>query len=148
MYLHVSSLGTLVPERLCCVFYATKLQVRWGLTHLVFRWYFGLISHNTDATQGLIDWQTHISIYWYVLLWSHSGYLYYIEWIIQWYKKFSFGTVFYFRNYSLVEVTYPLIRCNKTRFFVWNTDNTDRNGKRKITLERICCYENKWYPLF
>ena len=36
-----------------------------------------------------------------------------------------------FKNYSLVEVAYLFIRCNKTRFFLWNTNNTDRNGVNK-----------------
>ena len=33
MNLHISNLGTLVPEGPCCVFYATRCQVYWGLTH-------------------------------------------------------------------------------------------------------------------
>ena len=43
-----------------------------------------------------------------------------------------------------------MIRCYKTRFFLWNTNNTDRNGvnkqnthtsntQRKITLQRVSC---------
>ena len=61
---------------------------------------------------------------------------------------------FLFKNYSLVEVIYLLIRCYKTRFFLRNTNNTDRNGvnkqnththththtpntQRKVTLERV-----------
>ena len=55
---------------------------------------------------------------------------------------------FLLKNYSLVKVMCPLIRCcYMTRFFLWNT-NTDRNGinkqntytpntQRKITLERV-----------
>ena len=35
MDLCMSSLGTLVPEGPWCVFYATKCQVYWGLTHNV-----------------------------------------------------------------------------------------------------------------
>ena len=35
---------------------------------------------------------------------------------------------FLFKNYSIVEVAHLFIRCNKTKFFLWNTDNTDRNG--------------------
>ena len=38
---------------------------------------------------------------------------------------------FLFKNYSLVEVIYLLIRCYKTRFFLRNTNNTDRNGVNK-----------------
>ena len=44
--LHMSSVGTLVPEGPWCVFYATRCQVYWGLTHnVVFYWYSNLISH-------------------------------------------------------------------------------------------------------
>ena len=35
MDLYMSSLGTLVTEGPCCVFYATRHQVSWGLTHNV-----------------------------------------------------------------------------------------------------------------
>ena len=46
--------------------------------------------------------------------------------------KHLLSTVYFlFKNYSLTEVVYPLIRCNKTTFFLWNTRNTDRNGVNK-----------------
>ena len=32
------------------------------------------------------------------------------------------------KNYSLVKVIHLLIRFNKSRSFLWNTKNTDRNG--------------------
>ena len=38
---------------------------------------------------------------------------------------------FLLKNYSLVESVYLFIRCNKTKFFLWNTNNTDRNGVNK-----------------
>ena len=38
---------------------------------------------------------------------------------------------FLFKNYSVVEVAYLFIRCKKTKFFLWNTNNTDRNGVNK-----------------
>ena len=38
---------------------------------------------------------------------------------------------FLLKNNSLVEVVYLFIRCNKTKFFLWNTNNTDRNGVNK-----------------
>ena len=64
---------------------------------------------------------------------------------------------FCFKNYLLVEVTCLLFRCNETKFFLWNPNNTDRNGvnkqnkqtpktQRKMTLEMVSYYENKWYP--
>ena len=34
---------------------------------------------------------------------------------------------FLLKNYSLVESVYLFIWCNKTKFFQWNTINTDRN---------------------
>ena len=38
---------------------------------------------------------------------------------------------FLLKNYSLVESVYMFIRCNKTSFFLQNTNNTDRNGVNK-----------------
>ena len=38
---------------------------------------------------------------------------------------------FLLKNYSLVEVVYLFIKCNKTKFLPWNTDNTDRNVVNK-----------------
>lgn len=59
MDLHMSNLSILVPERLCCVFYATRHQFHWGLTQKVFCWYSDLIWHiqiethkHTQYTQG------------------------------------------------------------------------------------------------
>ena len=46
-------------------------------------------------------------------------------------SKIYFPKYFLFKNYSLVKVIYLLIRCYKTRFFLWNTNNTDRNGVNK-----------------
>ena len=46
MDLHMSNLGTLVPEGPWCVFYATRCQLYWVLTrNVVFYWYSDLISH-------------------------------------------------------------------------------------------------------
>ena len=63
---YMSSLSTLVPEEPWYVFYVTRHQVYWVLTHnVVFYWYSNLISHthkhkNTQRTQGPVDWHTHI----------------------------------------------------------------------------------------
>ena len=56
----MSSLGTLIPERPCYMFYAIRYQAYQGLTHVVFCWYSYLIlqthTHkNTQHTQGPID---------------------------------------------------------------------------------------------
>ena len=47
-----------------------------------------------------------------------------------WYQCLSTMS-FLFKNYSLVEVIYMLIRFNKAKFFQWNTNNTNRNGVNK-----------------
>ena len=69
-------------------------------------------------------------------------------------QKFIFqksAIPFLFKNYSLVDVRYLLIKFSKTKSFFRNTKNTDWNGvnkqnthvphtKRKITLARL----SKW----
>ena len=103
---------------------------------------------DTQHTQGPVNWHAHINIYLYHLLCSHSSYLYYTEWITHWYQKFTFHNVFSFQKLCACKVIYLLIRCYESRFFLWNTNNTDRNGvnkqkthtpntQRKITLERV-----------
>ena len=50
MNLHMFSLGTLVPEGAWCVFYATRCQVYWGLTHdVVFYCYSDFFITHTNA---------------------------------------------------------------------------------------------------
>ena len=49
MDLHMSNLSTLV-EGPWCVTYATRCQVYWGLTHVIFFWYSALIPHTQDNT--------------------------------------------------------------------------------------------------
>ena len=69
MDLHLSSLGTLVPEGPCCVFYVTRHQVYWGMTrNMVFA--FSQIYYNThtqtktcNTLRGQIDWHGHINTY-------------------------------------------------------------------------------------
>ena len=38
---------------------------------------------------------------------------------------------FLLKNYLLAERVYLFIRCNKTKLFLWNTNNTDTNGVNK-----------------
>ena len=51
MDLHMPSLGILVPEEPCCVFYTTRYQIYWGLTYnevfLLVLW-FDIIHTNKD----------------------------------------------------------------------------------------------------
>ena len=83
MDLHMSSLGILVPEGPWCVFSATRCQLYWGLTHVVFYCCsdFVIADRNTQHTQGEVDWHTHINMYLHNLLCAHSSYLYYIKWL-------------------------------------------------------------------
>ena len=52
----------------------------------------------TQSTLGPVDWLNHINTYLYHLLCAHSSYLYYTEWIIHWYQKFTFYSVFSFQK--------------------------------------------------
>ena len=65
MDLHISSLNTIVPEGPWCVFYATRYQAYWGLTHnLVFCSCSDLISHIHTHTHTHTYTHTHT---------THSG---------------------------------------------------------------------------
>ena len=104
MDLHMLSLSILVWEGPWCVFYATRCQVYWGLTHVVFYWHSDLILHtqthkHTEPIQGSGDWHTQINIYLPYLLFAHSS--------------------------------YHCCICFKTRLFMWNKNNTDKNGVNK-----------------
>ena len=103
MVLHMSSLGILVPERPWCVFYATRRQVYWGLTHVVFYWCSDLISHTHTNTHSALRGSQLTHSYKYKLdhlLRAHSCHLYYInmiKWIIL-YQKFTYYNVFSFQK--------------------------------------------------
>ena len=83
-----------------------------------------------------------------------SSYLHYFEQIICWCQNFtlqSSSMSLLFKNYWLVEVTYLLIRFNKTSFFPWKTKNTDRYGvnkhKNKHEPPLILCKRQDWKGL-
>ena len=44
---------------------------------------------DTQHTQGPVDWHTHTNIYLHHLLCAHSSHLYCVEWIVNWYQKFT-----------------------------------------------------------
>ena len=90
MDLHMWSLGTIALEGYCCVFYAKRHKVYWGLTYCSFYYYSDLISHthkDIQHTKGPTDWHIHINIYKHNLSCAHSDCLYYTEWIICWYQN-------------------------------------------------------------
>ena len=60
-----------------------------------------------------------------------SNHLYYIQWIIHWYQKFTFHNAFSFLQIIHLLKPYLLTRCSKTRFFLWNRNSTYRNDVNK-----------------
>ena len=77
MDLHISSLGTLIPEGPWCVFH-----------------------EHTQGPVANINWHNLLCAYiryLYYIEWI-IRYLYYIEWIIHWYQKFIFPNVFSFQK--------------------------------------------------
>ena len=98
-------------------------------------------------TVGPTVWHSHINIHQHHLPCAHSSYLYYTE-VFTDIKNLLSTMSFLYKHYSRVEVIYQLIICSKTKFFLWNTNNTDKNGvnkqntyttntQRNITLERM-----------
>ena len=66
-------------------------------------------------------WRVFLLVLWFdTTNTAHSSSLYYIEWIICWYQKFTLqrSTMsLLFKNYWLEEVIHLLIRFSKTKFF-------------------------------
>ena len=82
--LHMSSLGSLVPEGPWCVLSNRASSLLRSDTYNLGQ--IHLISHtqthkHTQHTQGPVDWHNHINIYLHHLLIAHSSYLYYIKWL-------------------------------------------------------------------
>ena len=107
------------------------------LIHVVFCWYLDLISHTHKQRQrthsGVCRLANPYNIFLHQLLHTHQQ-LSLLHWMNNsLISKFTFCNSFLFKNYSLAKVIYLLIICNKTRFFLWNTNNTDRNGVNKQT---------------
>ena len=134
----ISNLGTSVPEGPWYVFYATRHQVYSGLTHVIFCWYSGMISDtqihkqtDTQHSQWPVDWHIHINTYLHHLFCAQK--LSSLHWMNNFtYIKNLFSKMFFlFKNYSLVKIIYLLILYCETRFLLWNTIITDRNGVKK-----------------
>ena len=104
MDLHMSGLCTLVPEGPWCVFYVTRRQVYWGLTHVVvFYWYSDLISRTqTHTAHSGASRLTHSYKYIFTPPAICSQQLpllnLMIKWIIHWCQKFIFQNVFSFQK--------------------------------------------------
>ena len=110
MDLQMSSHRMLVPEGLWCVFYATKRQVYWGLTHnVVFCWYSDLISH--------IHKHSHAAHSRAIIL-THP------------YKYILTPPVICLQQLSLLLWMHNSLI---SKIYLWNTNNTDTNGKTNYT---------------
>ena len=51
---------------------------------------------------------------------------------------------FILKNYSLVESVYLFIRCNKTKFFLRSTNNTDVNGVNNQNTHQALRGKSHW----
>ena len=122
------SLGTILPYQPCCVFYATRHQVYWGLIHnMVFYWYSHLIWYHTRT------WKIYFTYFRDI---------------------FSFQKLLICRSHMLIKFSkrkfFPWNVKNDDRSGM-NKQNTHTiNTQRNITLERVGYYENKFKttPLF
>ena len=120
----------------CCDFYPDK------------PWYPNTRRYQKDLDGCLMQQGIRFTEVWQMndfctgsLIWYHTQtHLYYIKmikWIIPWCQTFFKKLFTCSKSYSLFqklftcEKTYLLIRCYKTRFFLWNRIYTDRNGVNK-----------------
>ena len=98
-------------------------------------------THTRQDTQHTPGASSLTHPYKYILLFTrcaHSSYFYYTEWVIHWYQKSTFHNDFSFQILFIhLLKPYLLIRCCNTRFFWWNTNNTDRNGVNKQNMKIV-----------
>ena len=73
---------------------------------------------HTQHTEGPVDWHTHINIYLHQLLCAHNSYLYYIEWIIHWYKKFSVHSLFFSKGLVSMKISDTLFYYTNPSYFI------------------------------
>ena len=135
MGLNLLSIGNLVLAAPYCIFYAKGIKLIKVLTQMT--WFsLGILVHNTktdkntEDTQGPILLPTHKHILWQTAIWAQH--LAIPQWMNNFLiQKFSLqrSTIsFLFKDYSLLEVMHVLIKCSKTKSFLWNTKNTSSNG--------------------
>ena len=98
-------------------------------------------THTRQDTQHTPGASSLTHPYKYILLFTrcaHSSYFYYTEWVIHWYQKSTFHNDFSFQILFIhLLKPYLLIRCCNTRFFWWNTNNTNRNGVNKQNMKIV-----------
>ena len=123
----------MVPVAPCCVFHATRHQIyqSCGMHDVVFAstliWYHTQ-RQNTQDTQGPIGGYTDINIMHINTTCAQNKYPYCTNLLKQTCTLQSSTMSYLFKNHSLVKVVNLLIRFNKTKSFLRNTNNTNRNG--------------------
>ena len=128
------------------MFYATRYQVYWGLTHnvtfLLVLW-FDITHTNNKHTHiqrhtapSEANRLTHPYKFIFASLVMCSQQLSLLHWINNsLISKIYIAQCLFFSKYnSLVKVIYLLIRCYKTRFFLWNKNSTDIIGINKQNI--------------
>ena len=116
MDINMSSLGTLVCFMQQGVKFTEVWHIMWFLTSTLI-WYH--THKDTKHTQELIDWHTHKNTYLHHLLSDMKNLLYRVPQCLC------------FSKIAHLSKSHLLIRFNITKFFPWNTKNTDRNGINK-----------------
>ena len=120
--------GTLVPAAYCCVFYVMGHQIYRRLARMT--WFLLVLKHRqTHTGYTRTNRLTHKYILIPPVLCTQQ--LPILHWMKKWCKKFTLRESIVpplFKKYSLVEDIYLPIRFRKTKSFLWNTKNTERNG--------------------
>ena len=146
---HLLSLSTLVSQASWSAFYATRHQVysRFDIDDMTI-WYHTYKQMHTTLIK------TNRLTHKYILATpiTYSQQLSVLHWINHSLTlKINFmkvNNILIFQKSLIEEAAYLLIRFNKTKSFLWNTSNTDRNcvneqkkhtphTKREITLEKV-----------
>ena len=134
MDLRMLSLGNSVPKGPCSVFFEINYQVYRGLAHNVVFWqYSDLISHRHTKTHSTLRGQHTVMPLWINIY--TTSYVLTAAMCITLNGQFTniknlLSTMSsLFKNYSLVAVMYLLVRFTKSKFFPWNTRNTDGTWK-------------------
>ena len=136
MDLNLSSLGTLVPAAPCFVFYLLRHQIYWrfGTDDMVF-WFYNLLLHTQKNTHRAHKDHRLTRRYKDILTppVTCTQQLTALHWmnnlLIRKCISQRSTLSFLFKNYSVLEVIYLLIRFIKENSsFLWNTKTTDKNG--------------------
>ena len=133
---NLSSVGALVTEEHCCVFYAARYQIycRFDTNNMTFVSTLIWDHIQTNMHRRHRDQQNDTHRYKYIItppvMCTHQlPVLHWMNNLLR--QKFTlqkFTKSLLFKNYFLAEIIYLLIRFNDTKLSLWNTKDTVRNG--------------------